>query len=280
MTVILWILFIAILAGALYRCHRLHRESADTQSALQSAHTRIQQYKENEIIHQRTTEKLRSYLHLMDVLINTIPNPIYFKDEDGIFQGCNKMFAKQILGLTRADIIGQRAQSMPDQIPSELAARYQREERKMAEKGREHNYESAFQCADGRQRDFLFSIAPVLDDAGQLSGSVAIMSDLTDKNRAAQDRMEKEKLQGVLETAGGVCHEFNQPLQALSGYAELMAAKLSPDDPATALLRKMETQIKRLQSITDNLQGITRYETTPYAGSVRIIDIEKSSEDG
>ena len=108
-------------------------------------------------------------------------------------------------------------------------------------------------CADGKRRDFLFSLAPVTDSHGEIGGSVAVLSDLTDKNRAAQDRMNKEKLEGVLETAGAVCHELNQPLQALSGYTELM------------------------RDITDKLQGVTRYETTDYAGNTKIIDIHKSS---
>jgi signal transduction histidine kinase len=100
---------------------------------------------------------------------------------------------------------------------------------------------------------------------------------LTEKNRAAQDRMQKEKLEGVLETAGAVCHELNQPLQALSGYTELMAVKLA-DHEARAYIEKLLTQIERMRDITDNLQGITRYETTDYAGNTRIIDIHKASE--
>ncbi|MCK5339748.1 MAG: response regulator transcription factor, partial [Desulfobulbaceae bacterium] len=38
-----------------------------------------------------------------------------------------------------------------------------------------------------------------------------------------QDRLkEREKLQGVLEMAGAVCHEINQPLQAVSGWSEIL----------------------------------------------------------
>ncbi len=270
-------LSLAVIAGAIYLLIKMRQEKRASQNALHAAEVQLDAFKQNEAQRQSTTEKLRTYLHLMDVLINTIPNPIYFKDQQGVFQGCNKVFAKDILGLSRADIIGKRAQQMPDQIPAELASTYQREERKMIEKGMEHQFEAPVRCADGRQRVYLFSIAPVMDQADELSGSVAILLDLTEKNRAAQDRIEMEKLEGVLETTGAVCHEFNQPLQALSGYAEILTAKLDPEDPAIEVLQKIEIQIERLQSITDNLQGITRYETTEYVGNTRIIDIEKSS---
>ena len=104
------------------------------------------------------------------------------------------------------------------------------------------------------------------------------MSDLTEKNRAAQDRLQKEKLQGVLETAGAVCHELNQPLQALSGYIEILAMKAGGDEKIRTTLDKINEQISRMAQITDNLQNITRYETTDYAGNKKIIDIYKASD--
>jgi PAS domain S-box-containing protein len=210
-------------------------------------------------------------------VMNTIPNPIYFKDSEGVYQGCNKVFAKRILGLTRDRIIGKRPMEMPEQIPADLAATYQREEYKMIDKAGIHAFEAQVQCADGQRRDFLFSLAPVLDGQGILSGSVAILSDLTEKNRAAQNRMQKEKLEGVLEIAGAVCHELNQPLQAISGYTELMAMKLDGHE-AQDYIEKISVQIERMRDITNKLQGVTRYETKEYAGNTKIIDINKASE--
>lgn len=271
-------LLITGLSGGIAIYKRLGRQLAEARVALQSAQSQLDQNTQDATLHKKTTEKLRRYLQLMDALINTIPNPIYFKDAQGVFQGCNRVYAKHILGLSRADIIGQRAQDLPDQIPPDLAATYQREEIKMIERGKEHNFEAPVLCADGSQRDFLFSIAPVTDHAENHGGSVAILSDLTDKNQSAQDRILKEKLEGVLETTGAVCHEFNQPLQVLSGYSELLAATLDSEDTAAGFLQNMETQIERLKSITDKLGGITRYETTEYAGNTRIIDIHKASE--
>ncbi len=268
----LFFLFLAGLAGGLSIYVQLRRQLAKAQLALQSARSQAEQFTQDAALHKNPTEKLRRCLQLIDTLINTIPNPIYFKDAQGVFQGCNRVFAKEILGLSRADIIGQRAQELPDQIPADLAAAYQREEARMIEKGKRHNFEAPVQCADGRQHDFLFSIAPVKNHDEEYSGSVAILSDLTEQNIAAQDLILKEKLEGVLKTTGAVRHEFKQPLQVLSGYAEMLAATLDPKDPAANYLQNIETQIKRLQSIADKLQSIKRYETTEYAGSTRIKD--------
>ena len=228
---------------------------------------------------EQTEGRLRGYLQLLDTLINTIPNPIFFKDAQGVYQGCNNVFAKQILGLTRDRIIGKRPQELTDQIPPDLAAAYQREEIKMMHKASFHTFETKVQCADGQQRDFLFSLAPVIDENGQISGSVAVLADLTEKNNALHDRIQKEKLEGVLETAGAVCHELNQPLQALSGYTELIAMQTGGED-TLPYARQIIAQVDRMRDITQKLQSITHYETTDYAGLTKIIDIHKASAQG
>jgi PAS domain S-box-containing protein len=284
MAALLWLMLL-LLGGILawgvcaYRLYgqKLKKLEQSLLEADQKLREKEEQYLHHAAHREATGDKLRSYLKLMDTLINTIPNPIFFKDAEGVYQGCNKVFAKQILGLTRDRIIGSRPQDLPDQIPPDMAAVYRREELLMIEKGEFHAFEAPVLCADGQRRDFLFSLAPVPDHQEGFSGSVAVLSDLTDKNRAAQDRIRKEKLEGVLETAGAVCHEFNQPLQALSGYTELMAMQLAGRE-AYGFIEKLTAQIERMRDITDNLQGITRYETTEYAGNTKIIDLYKASE--
>lgn len=286
MLVVSWILvfiFSGVIAWGIYRYRRqgqkLRSIGASLLEARQQRHAQEEKHTQNETRWEQTREKLRSYLQLMDTLINTMPNPIYFKDAAGIFQGCNKVYSKQILGLTRDRIIGKHPDDLADEIPADLGGIYQREEAKMIAKAGFHTFEAKVQCADGQRRDFLFNMAPVIDSQGDISGSVAVLADLTSKNRAARDRMQKEKLEGVLETAGAVCHEFNQPLQALSGYTELMAMKLEGHE-AGADIARLSAQIERMRDITDRLQGITRYETTDYSGTTKIIDIRKASEKG
>ena len=43
---------------------------------------------------------------------------------------------------------------------------------------------------------------------------------------------EQEKIQGVLEMAGAVCHGLNQPLQAAAGNDQLLLIQMKPEDPA------------------------------------------------
>ena len=87
---------------------------------------------------------------------------------------------------------------------------------------------------------------------------------------------EREKLQGVLEMAGAVCHELNQPLQCVSGFSELLLMDLKTDDPNYETLKNIEAGIDRIGKLTRRIMKITSYQTKPYLAS-KIVDIEQAS---
>jgi phosphoserine phosphatase RsbU/P len=89
---------------------------------------------------------------------------------------------------------------------------------------------------------------------------------------------EREKLQGVLEMAGAICHELNQPLQGISGYSELLLMDMHEDDPKFQMLKKIKSQVDRVGELTRKIMNITRYQSKPYLGNSRIVDIEYASQ--
>ena len=91
------------------------------------------------------------------------------------------------------------------------------------------------------------------------------------------DMREREKLQGVLEMAGAVCHELNQPLQVVSGYSEILLRNLPPGDPNGSSLKNIQAGIDRIGELTHRIMRITHYQTKPYLES-RIVDIEQASK--
>lgn len=93
-----------------------------------------------------------------------------------------------------------------------------------------------------------------------------------------QDELrEQGKLLGVLEMAGAVCHELNQPLQSVSGFSELLLMGIGEDDAKYDILCKIKTGIDRLAELTGKIMRITRYLSKPYLGGARIVDIEGAS---
>lgn len=111
--------------------------------------------------------------------------------------------------------------------------------------------------------------------------------DIRDKILAQKEHLEREKLQTVLEMAGAVCHEFNQPLQVILGLCELMKSdilqlvdlSINGQKLSRRLLENIDNimrGVNKMSSLTRNLSNITRYETKPYLNS-KIMDIDRSS---
>lgn len=85
-----------------------------------------------------------------------------------------------------------------------------------------------------------------------------------------------ERLQGALELAGAVCHDMNQPLMAITGYAELIMMDCSKESPHFEKLKKIVDHVAKMGDITKKLMHVTRYETKVYLDK-KIIDIDKAS---
>ena len=88
----------------------------------------------------------------------------------------------------------------------------------------------------------------------------------------------KEKLQGVVEMAGAVCHEINQPLQIILGNSELLLHDLPESDPNHSKLHAIREAVQRIGTLTNRIMTISSYSTKSHLdGKVQIIDLEKSS---
>lgn len=85
----------------------------------------------------------------------------------------------------------------------------------------------------------------------------------------------RERFQGVLEMAGAVCHELNQPLQVVSGFSELLLASCAADDPRERLLRHIRDSAVRLGDLTAKMMRLTDYKAKDYlSDGTRIVDID------
>ncbi len=106
---------------------------------------------------------------------------------------------------------------------------------------------------------------------------IARVNTVLDQCRASQRLAEDEKLKGILETAGGVSHELNQPLQYVLGTLQLMMMDMRPEDPIYKQLDDIGARIEKMGEITRKLNEITSYRTRKYAGGREIMDINKST---
>ena len=224
----------------------------------------------------REQEELKNNLRFLETLINTIPSPIFFKDRQGRYLGCNDAFARQIIGMPKENIIGKSVFELPEAIPSDLSDRYYEQDQKLFRELDVQVYETPVQCPDGVKRDFLFTKAPFNNFAGDVSGIVGVMLDITERKRA-EDKLQESKdyLDKIINSIGDPIfvknrlHQFvlvNNAFCALSGrsFEEFIGKtdyNFFPADQVAVFLEKdeqvFETGKENLneETITDS-QGI------------------------
>jgi len=107
----------------------------------------------------------------------------------------------------------------------------------------------------------------IVSREGKLLGTVSVQHLLS---RVAE-------AQGVLQIAGGIAHELNQPLQVVLGYGELLAARVGEAAYDRAVGNIVEG-VRRMAEITRRLQTLTTgYRTTPYVDGSRVVDLSSST---
>lgn len=134
---------------------------------------------------------LRHNLRLLDVLLNTIPEPVFFQDVGGILQGCNLSFSDHIVGLPREKILGRSIAEIGSRSKLRLPDEFVKHPVDASQTSGITQVEGKMYCADKRQRDFIVSKAVIVESDGTTTGSVAVMIDITERKKA---EAEKERL--------------------------------------------------------------------------------------
>jgi PAS domain S-box-containing protein len=199
----------------------------------------------------RAEEVLGESARFLQTLMDAIPNPIYYKDLNGIYQGCNRAF-ETYLGRDKGEIVGA---SVYDIAPKKLADRYQEMDQALLRQGGVQVYESAVKYADGTFHDVIFSKATYADADGAPAGLVGIILDISERKRAEMAiREANERFRNVLRAATayaiictdtmGIVNVFNEGAERMLGYrAEEIVDRVTPElfhDPDEVASRAAE----------------------------------------
>lgn len=80
---------------------------------------------------------------------------------------------------------------------------------------------------EGSSFDVDDSIAPIIDRAGSVLGSVVIFRDITDRKRLEERVVLAERLASISTMAAGMAHELNNPLAATLGNVDFAVQRLA-----------------------------------------------------
>ncbi len=221
-------------------------------------------------------EALRSSLAFAEKLIEAIPDPVFYKDTRGLYQGCNSAYAK-ILGKNISDIVGK---SVYDVAPQEQADKYHDMDMALFAAPGFQTYESVFMHADGSLRNVIFRKSTFLDHQGHVAGMVGVMIDITEQKRAEaeknklEDRLRQaQKMEAIGTLAGGIAHDFNNILGAIFGYTEMILEGLSEDNPLHQNVVQILRAAYRARDLVRQILAFSRMQTGQTAEKVNVAQI-------
>lgn len=231
---------------------------------------RQQQALEFQLAEQKRLETaLAEQIRFLQALIDTIPSPIFFKDLDGRYQGCNKAF-ETYFSVRREDVLGK---TIEDIRGVNQIVQHRDMDASLVEKGGNVVYETSYRSDKGDVIHAIMHKALFYRPDGSPAGIIASMTDITDRKHAEENRLQQLRLQSVLDMAGTICHEFNQPMQILSGYTDLLLLDASLAPEIHEKLKTIQKQLLRMEEITRKLMAIKDYSVQDYAGIGHIVNI-------
>ncbi|MCP4408850.1 MAG: EAL domain-containing protein [Gammaproteobacteria bacterium] len=124
-----------------------------------------------------TQAKVEAHRNLLKQLIESIPAPVFYKDEKQVYIGCNQAFV-EYLGKTRNQIIGK---TVYDIAPQELANVYHEADEKLLKNGGKQVYEAKMKYADGSQHDVIFYKSAFQNSDHEIGGLIGVMLDITER---------------------------------------------------------------------------------------------------
>lgn len=95
----------------------------------------------------------------------------------------------------------------------------------------------------------------------------------------AADQFIDERFKGVQELAGAVSHSLCQPVQVLQGYADIIQMRIREGHELYLYVANLQKQIERMKNILNQIQSIDKYRICMHAGGMRMIDLEKASDE-
>lgn len=135
----------------------------------------------------------------LQIIINSIPAPLFYKNAGGVYELCNSAF-EDYIGLPKESIIGR---TVYDVAPRELAEKYRQMDDELLESGGIQIYESRVKFYDKSIHDVIFNKTCVYDREGKKIGLIGVILDISDRKNTEAELLKSEELYRVLAESSG-----------------------------------------------------------------------------
>ncbi|HER25538.1 MAG TPA: PAS domain S-box protein, partial [Rhodospirillales bacterium] len=132
---------------------------------------------------------LRDQYGMLQFLIDAIPIPVFHKNENGIFESCNKSF-EEFFGVPRLSVIGN---TVFDFLPESQAIEADTADKSLVRLGCALTYEAKEINGSGDPHDVIYYKTPLSNPDGSSGGIIAAMLDISERKHMEAALRESEK---------------------------------------------------------------------------------------
>jgi PAS domain S-box-containing protein len=180
--------------------------------------------------------------------------------------------AERMYGYQAAEIVGR---SIYDLVPNHLRSE---EESILKRVGRgEHvaHYETRRCRKDGTQLDISLTLSPIRGGGGEIIGASSIQRDISERRRAEEALRQASKMEAIGVLAGGLAHDFNNQLYAVSGFAHFIGRDPGLSPATRQDLIELQKVAERMASLTRQLLAFARQQVL----SPEVLDLNVAVEE-
>lgn len=189
-------------------------------------------------------------------VVDSTDDAIVSKTLSGIVVSWNPAAAR-MYGYSAEEMVGQ---SIFRVIPADLVD----EERMiLAQVGEGHHvdhYETRRLRKDGSEITISLTISPIRDPSGKILGASSIKRDITKRKQSEMMFRQVAKMEAIGRLAGGLAHDFNNQLHALTGLASFVARDSGLSQDSRADLAEIQKGHERMASLTRQLLAFARQQ--------------------
>ncbi len=195
-------------------------------------------------------------LRLIQQVVDTLPQFIFWKDRNSVFLGCNERFARvagcdspaEIVGKTDFDLAWKR----------EEAEWFRKVDQRVMASGRaEFHILEPQKQSDGKEAWLDTNKIPLIDGTGAVIGILGTFEDVTTRKAEEDAKQHKKRLESIGKLAGGIAHDFNNLLGGIIGATELLQRRAASDVDKELLGEILRTS-ERAADLTNKLLAFSR----------------------
>lgn len=211
----------------------------------------INERKQAEDALKASEQRNKDAYNFLQLVLETIPVRLFWKDLDSHFLGCNQLFAQDAGFNSSEELIGRDDYALGWK---EQAEQYRKDDLDVMTSGKPKlKYEESQTTPDGRHITLLTSKVPIRDANNIVIGLLGAYDDISQQKQMENEILRTQKLESLGCLAGGIAHNFNNSLMAIMGNISLAKMDCSASSESYERLTHAETACMEAKEFSQQL---------------------------